>query len=286
MLNMKQLLRRIYHSIRSPQRVVVLDYPVEPKPLYRFDKPHKKLFEMVAQNNQQCEALLHAVNTHTANLQLIKKAKDETDLLNPTWNNTYVPGLDIVVLYTMLNRFKPKKYIEIGSGTTTKTAFRARKENGLEFSITCIDPFPRQEIKAVCDEWILNNIQDVPLEIFSTLSQNDIVFFDGTHTLFPNSDVMWFFLEVLPILPKGVLVQVHDIYIPYDYPQFMCDRYYSENYILSSILLANPEKYKIIAPCFYMSAQPQLANIIKELWHHPNLSNVEKHGGSFWFQIN
>lgn len=286
MLNMKQLLRRIYHSIRSPYRVVVLDYPVEPKPLYSFDKPHKKWFDMVAQNNHQYAALLHAVNKHTANLQLIKKAKDETDLLTPTWNNNYVPGLDIIMLYTILNKYTPKNYIEIGSGTTTKTAFKARQENNLGFSITCIDPFPRQEIKTIADVWHDKKIQDVPLELFSSLSENDIVFFDGTHTLFPNSDVMWFFLEVLPILPRGVLVEVHDIYIPYDYPQFMCDRYYSENYILGSVLLANPEKYKIIAPCFYMSEQPQLANIIEELWHHPNLSNVEKHGGSFWFQIN
>lgn len=96
---------------------------------------------------------------------------------------------------------------------------------------------------------------------------------------------MWFFLEVLPILPKGIIVQLHDIYIPYDYPQFMCDRYYSENYILGSVLLTNPEKYEIISPNFYMSEQPQLAGIIEDFWKHPNLSNVERHGGSFWFQV-
>lgn len=282
---MKQLFRRLYLSIKSSHRIVVLDYPVKPKPLYDNHKPHKTLFHFISKNDARYAELLKSASKHASNLQQIKKANEEDNPVYPTWNNNYVPGLDIVLLYTILNNYRPKNYIEIGSGTTTKTAFKARKENGLEFSITCIDPFPRQEIKTIADDWLVKDIQDVPLELFLSLSENDIVFFDGTHTLFPNSDVMWFFLEILPILPKGVLVEVHDIYIPYDYPQFMCDRYYSENYILASVLLTNPDKYEIISPNFYMSEQKELASIIEDFWKHPNLSNVERHGGSFWFRI-
>lgn len=40
------------------------------------------------------------------------------------------------------------------------------------------------------------------------------------------------FLELLPNLRKGVIVHFHDIYLPLDYPQFMCDRFYSEQYVL------------------------------------------------------
>ena len=196
-----------------------------------------------------------------------------------------MPGLDMVMLYTIIAQFKPNKYIEIGSGTSTKLAYKARQEIGLNFTITSIDPLPRQEIKAIADVWHQKPIQGISMDLFSGLSENDIVFIDGTHMLLPNSDVAWFFLELLPQLPKGVIVQIHDIYLPYDYPQMMCDRYYSENYILGAVLLASPGKYKILCPNFYISEEPQLAEIIEAFWRHPNLQGVEKHGGSFWFQV-
>ena len=103
--------------------------------------------------------------------------------------------------------------------------------------------------------------------------------------LFPNSDTQWFFLEILPVLPKGVIVQVHDIYIPYDYPQFMRDRYYSENYLLGALLLNNPLRYEVLAPNFYISEQKQLAGILAELWQLQDLQKTEQHGGSFWFRV-
>ena len=58
----------------------------------------------------------------------IKDAKDETNSTSPVWNNGFLPGLDIIGIYTMLTKFKPKKYIEIGSGNSTKVAFKAKKE--------------------------------------------------------------------------------------------------------------------------------------------------------------
>jgi hypothetical protein len=281
----KKILRKLYLSVISSHRLAVLDYSIEPKTFYPQNKPHQKLKEFIATNDEKYKALLKKALDYSSSFFSIKDAAVEKDPLQPAWNNDYVPGLDIVMLYTLLNTFQPKKYVEIGSGTTTKTAYKARKENNLQFSITCIDPFPRQEIKAVADDWQEEYIQKASLELFKNLSENDIVFFDGTHTLLPNSDVTWFFLEVLPILPTGVVVQIHDIYIPYDYPQFMLDRYYSENYILGAVLLANPDKYEVIAPNFYISEQPQLANILQPLWQHPSLQKVERHGGSFWFKV-
>lgn len=107
--NLKPLLRRLYLSIKSPHRIVVLDYPVEPKPLYDNHKPHKTLFDLISKNDTQYAELLNGVNNHASNLQLIKAANEDKNPIDPTWNNNYVPGLDIVLLYTILNRFKPKK---------------------------------------------------------------------------------------------------------------------------------------------------------------------------------
>lgn len=283
--SLKSFLKRIYFGFNPSDRIIVLDYPVKAKPLYSFNKPHKQLFEQIAKSDNEFHRLLQSSLKYKTNLQQIKDSSVETNETEPTWNNNYVPALDIIMLYTILKEFTPRQYIEIGSGTTTKTANKARKENNLAFSITCIDPFPRQPIKEIAEKWIDKNIQDVSLDIFQNLSKNDIVFFDGTHTVLPNSDSTWFFLEILPVLPKGVIIEVHDIYLPYDYPQFMCDRYYSENYVLGAVLLANPEKYEIICPNFYISEQKHLAKTIEEYWQHSALQNLEKHGGSFWFRV-
>jgi dienelactone hydrolase len=90
---------------------------------------------------------------------------------------------------------------------------------------------------------------------------------------------------VLPALPPGVLVHVHDVFLPYDYPQDMCDRFYSEQYVLAAFLLANPEKYVPVMPNYFVSQDAQLSRILEPLWSDPRMPVVERHGGSFWFTI-
>jgi hypothetical protein len=96
---------------------------------------------------------------------------------------------------------------------------------------------------------------------------------------------MVFFLDVLPKSAKGVLVHIHDIYLPYYYPQEMCDRFYSEQYGLAMYLLANDKKYKPILPNMFISEDKELTKIIEPIWNHNNLKGVERHGGSFWMMI-
>lgn len=96
---------------------------------------------------------------------------------------------------------------------------------------------------------------------------------------------MWFFLEIFPILPKGVIVHIHDVYLPYDYPDFMCERYYNEQYVLGALLLNNSEKCEIISPNYFCYSDKNLSNILKPIFDLNALKNVEKHGGSFWFKI-
>jgi hypothetical protein len=92
-------------------------------------------------------------------------------------------------------------------------------------------------------------------------------------------------LEILPKLKKGVIVHIHDIYLPYDYPQFMCDRFYSEQYGLAIYLLASPEKYYTILPNYFIYEDEELSDLISPIWNHDNLKGVERHGGSFWLKI-
>ena len=122
--------------------------------------------------------------------------------------------------------------------------------------------------------------------IVSSLEENDILFIDNSHRVFPNSDAMVCFLEILPMLKKRVIVHFHDIYLPYDYPQFMCDRFYSEQYMLAAFLLANSDRYQPMMPNFFVSEDKELSETIAPIWEHENLRTVERHGGSFWLRIN
>lgn len=215
----------------------------------------------------------------------IKDAKDEKDVNKPAWNNDFLPGLDIIGIYTMLSKYKPKKYIEIGSGNSTKVAYMAKSIENLSTEIVSIDPMPRAEIDALADKIIRMPFEHANYDVVEELEAGDILFVDNSHRILPNSDAMVFFLEILPRLKKGVIVHIHDIYIPYDYPQFMCDRFYSEQYGLAIYLLANSDKYKPILPNYFIFSDEKLSRQYEPIWNHPNMKGVERHGGSFWLQI-
>ncbi|MBK9222422.1 MAG: class I SAM-dependent methyltransferase [Saprospiraceae bacterium] len=152
--------------------------------------------------------------------------------------------------------------------------------------IISIDPMPRAEIDNLADKVFRVPFENIDFNILEALNENDILFVDNSHRILPNSDSMVFYLEILPRLKKGVIVHIHDIYLPYDYPQFMCDKFYSEQYGLAMYLLANSKKYETILPNYFISEDKELSEMISPIWEHDNLKNVEKHGGSFWIKIN
>lgn len=262
---------------------MLLDYEVTPVPLYENNQPHELLHQLITKNKTSYQSLLNTALQFAPFFTIIKDEKQKDAVTDPGWNNDFVPGLDIILLYTILATHKPKQYIEIGSGTSTKVAAKAKKEQGINCTITCIDPHPRKEIKSVADEWLSEPLQQTPLSVFEKLEAGDVLFFDGSHLLHANSDVQFFFMEVLPRLKKGVIVQVHDVFLPYDYPLNMCVRFYAEQYMLATAVLSNPAKYEIVAPAFYMSKEENLRTILFPLWKQ--LPGVEQHGGSFWFCI-
>lgn len=268
---------------------LILEYKIDMKPRYGYGlKPHTLLYELINKNRNIYEQFLKEILIHKNTFHSIRSIEVEKDGNQPAWNNVFLPGLDIISLYTMLYHFKPQKYIEIGSGNSTKVARKSIIENKLNTKIISIDPFPRATIDHLADEVIrepLENIKDYQF-IINELKENDILFIDNSHRCLPNSDATVCFLDLLPYLKKRVIVHFHDIYLPYDYPQFMCDRFYTEQYVLAAYILANPEKYNPIFPGIFISEDKELSNIVSPIWEHPNPKNVEKHGGSFWIQIN
>jgi hypothetical protein len=280
------MIKQLYRFLSPKFQNLFLDYPVDFKPRYGNGKPpHPALYDIIAANRDTYQYLLSKALDLKESIWQIKEAKRERDTTKPGWNNGFLPGLDIIGIYTMLAEFKPKKYIEIGSGNSTKVAYKAKQEQQLSTEIISIDPMPRAEIDQLADVVIRQPFENIDLNLLYTLDENDILFVDNSHRILPNSDAMVFFMDILPKLKKGVIVHIHDVYLPYDYPQFMCDRFYSEQYGLAFYLLANPTKYETLLPNFFIAEDPALAATIAPIWQHENLSHVEKHGGSFWLRI-
>jgi hypothetical protein len=280
------MIKQLYRFLSPKFQNLFLDYPVDFKPRYGHGKPpHTALYDIIAANRDTYQYLLSKALDLKEHIWEIKEAKRERDTTKPGWNNGFLPGLDIIGIYTMLAEFKPKKYIEIGSGNSTKVAYKAKQEQQLSTEIISIDPMPRAEIDQLADVVIRQPFENIDLNLLYTLDENDILFVDNSHRILPNSDAMVFFMDILPKLKKGVIVHIHDVYLPYDYPQFMCDRFYSEQYGLAFYLLANPTKYETLLPNFFIAEDTALAATIAPIWQHENLSHVEKHGGSFWLRI-
>ncbi len=285
---MKNLLRSVHHFLSPKFQTLFLEYKVDFKPRYGFGKPpHKELYQIVNKRRNEYASSLSQFLNYKNIFHAIKTNNKETVEAEPRWNNEYLPGLDIISLYSLIRMYKPKQYIEIGSGNSTKVARKAINDEGLQTQITSVDPFPRASIDHLADKVIRQPAEDMTDYTFiQSLQENDILFIDNSHRCFPNSDVTVCFLEILPKLKKGVIVHIHDIYLPYDYPQFMCDRFYSEQYLLAAMLLSNPERYEILMPGFFVSEDTELSKILESVWNHENLGNVERHGGSFWYRVN
>ncbi len=281
------LLRAIYRFLHPRFKTLFLEYHVEFKPRYGHGRPpHHKLYEIINAQREEYAANLRLALTFKENLQAIRQLKDETNPDNAAWNNGILPGLDIAGIYAMLAKYRPARYVEVGSGNSTKVAFKAKKEQNLPTEIISIDPFPRAEIDHLADRVVRQPFENVDFNpLLAEFRAGDILFIDNSHRILPNSDAMVFFLEVLPRLPKGVVVHIHDIYLPSDYPQFMCDRFYSEQYGLAMFLLADPARYRPILPNWFIFEDEKLSAIIEPLWKHPNLEGVERHGGSFWLEV-
>src|SRR5262249_10853909 len=128
------------------------------------------------------------------------------------------------LLHCFIRHFRPKRIIEVGSGVSTvyearATAFNSRSV-GESCLLTCIEPFPSPLLRSIPEvhEVIPKRVQEVPIEIFRALGANDILFLDSSHSVKVGSDVNYLYLQVLPALRPGVLIHIHDIYLPFLVP--------------------------------------------------------------------
>lgn len=94
-------------------------------------------------------------------------------------------------------------------------------------------------------------MQTVDLAVFDQLESGDVVFMDGSHLVMNGSDCTHFFLNVLPVLPVGIWVHIHDVFLPYDYPyQLFLDCKSNEQYMLA-VLFLNSREWVPVLPIYY-----------------------------------
>jgi hypothetical protein len=202
----------------------------------------------------------------------------------PTTHNNWIPGGDALALYGLARTLAPARYVEVGSGISTLWIHRARRDGGTQTKITSIDPYPRADVDAVCDKVVRSPLESVDLSVFAQVAAGDMVFVDNSHLALLNSDVTTFFFDVLPTLPAGVVVGIHDIYLPDDYPSEWGDYYFSEQYVLAGLLLGGQDWWEPVYAAWWVANQRSLYAPLDPVWALPNMEGVVRHGTSFWFK--
>jgi hypothetical protein len=277
----------LIRRLRSPvvQRIPV-DYRVEPVARYGYGKPpHALLNHIIRREREAYRETLQSFLQYEHQLAAIPTETSGPTAGDPYWQNDWFQGIDVVALYSLVALRRPALYFEIGSGQSTRIVRKAIVDHRLPTRIVSLDPQPWSAIDAICDEVIRGRLEDCDLSIFGRLQPGDMLFFDGSHRSFQNSDVTVFFLDVLPQLAAGVIVHIHDIFLPYDYPPEWTERYYSEQYLLATHLLApGPERLRIILPNAYVSQDTDLGHVLDPLWNRPELAGIITRGASFWFE--
>ncbi len=271
--------------VNGGRQPVYLDHPVHPEPRYGWGRPpHSVLQALLATNRALYGDVLDRLIPFAAGLKQIPLSAQHEE--TPRWANQYISGLDAATLYAFPKLYASKRYMEIGSGNSTLFVRRAIQDYSLDTRIISIDPSPRRHVDAICDEVVRSRLEDTPLELFDTLEANDILMVDGSHRCFENSDVSVAFLDVFPRLKPGVLVFIHDVFLPDDYPPEWASRFYSEQYLLAVLLLADRgRRYEVIFPAHFSAHDAALAPRERDLWRGIAPGGMRLSSSGFWMQV-
>lgn len=214
--------------------------------------PIPQLAAWFAEHEQSYRAFLRRMRDRALELKDVPKKLSNLLLPLPAWSGVPYCAFDALALYTMIAEKRPKRYLEIGSGITTCWAHLAKKNAGLTMQIISIDPEPRAHIDGICNRIIRDGLETCDPSIVDELEAGDILFFDGSHRSFMNSDVTVFFIDFLPRLKPGVLVHIHDINLPYDYPEWAKPWYWNEQYMLAVYMMGNKARIDPVLPTAFV----------------------------------
>jgi hypothetical protein len=217
----------------------------------------------------------HGLSEHREALARLKDPKRNRTGFTP--GNSYFESPDADVLYVMIRRFRPNRVVEVGCGNSTKVTRQAILDGSLATQLVAIDPLPRTDIAHLVDRFIQARVEASPIELFSELGVGDVLFIDSSHEVRVGNDVAHLFGRVIPQLAPGVVIHVHDIFLPYEYPRSFFFDYpsWGEQYILHALISGGG--FEILWPGHYLQrARPELAEALPVL--------AEGVAQSFWLR--
>lgn len=167
-------------------------------------------------------------------------------------NNGYYDTPDAEALYLMIRRFEPKHVIEVGCGNSTRITRQAVLDAGCDTRLTAIDPYPRADIAHVVDHFEQKRLEEVDPSLFATLDSGDVLFIDSSHQVRMSNDVAHLFCRIIPALKTGVVIHVHDVFLPYEYPKrffYDCPSW-GEQYVLHTLIQNGA--FELLWPGYYL----------------------------------
>jgi|SRR5690554_921308 len=284
---MKNIIRKILHSKGLYRLAVPPGHYASPIPDKKEVLKDERLFD-TQQSIKDIE--LNSENQVLLLKQLISIANKSIYLKNDiklryTFDNSMICPIDGLMLYSMINHFQPKRIIEVGSGFSSAIMLDINEiERDEKMQLTFIEPFPKRLYSLLRKEDYGSikihekKIQNVDLSIFNDLEENDILFLDTSHIVKSGSDVNYWLFNILPILQKGVIIHIHDIFWPFEYSREWIENQtcYSEIYLIRAFLMNNKD-YQIILFNNYL--QHKYSNELNKINH--SLINP---GGSLWLK--
>jgi hypothetical protein len=198
------------------------------------------------------------------------------------FENCLFDGTDALSLYCMIRHFRPNTIIEVGSGFSSLLSAQAIRKNNVG-TLICIEPFPDKTLKdgfPGLSLHIQKPVEHVDEDIFQRLSVNDILFIDSSHIVKIGGDVNFLFLKVIPNLKPGVIIHIHDIFFPNEYPrEWVVNRltFWSEQYLLQAFLSFN-DQFEVLLCNSYLGTnhkKEMIETFPKSPWWG---------GSSFWFR--
>lgn len=259
------------------QQPVFIEYPITFRPRWETGHPH--LTEIIAASASVQHGNLAGLAAFLAVVEAIE-ARTWPDLSAIDWHNHMIPVVDALSLMWAATR--ARTYMEVGSGNSTLFVRAALRHGGKTTRIVSIDPAPRAEVDAICDEVIRQPVENVDLSIFDRLEPGDALFIDNSHRSFMNSDVTVCMTEVIPRLKPGVLVGVHDMFLPYDYPASWSQRGYNEQYLLAAMLLAGPGYFDIQLANHWLYRQGAHEAALTPVWDQLGERARARPPSAFW----
>jgi predicted O-methyltransferase YrrM len=195
-------------------------------------------------------------------------------------NGTYATP-DAEIYAAMIQDHRPANILEIGAGYSTRIARRALDLAGDGGRITVIDPEPRTDVRESADAILLQRLETIEVGRL-LLAEPVLVFIDSSHILRAGGDLQHLYTRLVPALPAGTLIHVHDIFLPYDYPLAYQQRLYTEQYVVQALLAHSP-RFRVVFATHYMARQqPEpMRHTFDEVVGRDDLY----YGSSFWFSV-